>query len=297
MGLANPRITLCRPRRIRERLRDGIAAGGYNLHRRLSLDLSQEPRGLKPMQMYSAIERRIKDATIHTLHRAGWDLHRVREPANSAFLENSIPIFARRNAQTRNDVQTLKEKYQEPVFGRILVSDLLAKLALCIDEVDPDMACVSQLTHTLQVVEGMIADGIDDHDLLIAGLVHDLGKVILVAGEDQANVGGMVSPIGEFDEGIGLDHCIVQWSHDEFGYSRLKDHLPDHVSWLIRYHSLDFRVCEAFMDDRDRRYVRDYHSVFAHYDSGTKSVFRVPKTRIEHYSDLIEEYFPDPIPF
>jgi hypothetical protein len=51
------------------------------------------------------------------------------------------------------------------------------------------------------------------------------------------------------------------------------------------------------MDDRDRRYARDYLSFFRHYDFGTKSVFRVPKTCIEDYSDLIKEYFPDPISF
>jgi hypothetical protein len=249
------------------------------------------------MHKCSAIGRRIKKTAVQTFRRVGIELRRVREPANAAFIENSLPIFARRNAQTRSEVQALIEKYREPVFGRLHVSDLLARLALCIDEQDADLACVSQLTHALQVVEGMIADGIDDHDFLIAGLVHDLGKVILLVGEDQANVGGLIAPIGDFDEGIGLEQCIFQWNHDEIGYSRLKDHLPDHVSWLIRYHSLHLDVCAPLMDDRDRRYARDYHSLFAHYDSATKSVFRVPKTRIEDYSDLIKEYFPDPIPF
>ena len=51
-------------------------------------------------------------------------------------------------------MEALDEKYREPVFGRIHVSDVLAKLALCIDEQDAGLACVSQLTHTLQVVEG-----------------------------------------------------------------------------------------------------------------------------------------------
>jgi inositol oxygenase len=245
----------------------------------------------------SAIGGRMKVATVSTFRRAGFELRRVREPANAAFVENSLSISARRNAQTKGDVQVLNEKYREPVFGRLCVSDLLAKLALCIDEQDADLACVSQLTHALQVVEGMIADGVADHDFLIAGLVHDLGKVIWVTGEDQANMGGIIFPIGEFSEGIGLDQCTFQWNHGEFGYSRLKDYLPDHVSWLIRYHSLQLDVYEAFMDDRDRRYARDYKSLFSHYDCATKSLFRPPKTRIEDYSELIKEYFPDPILF
>jgi hypothetical protein len=249
------------------------------------------------MHKDSPIGRRMKKATVRTFYRAGIELRRVREPANTAFIENSLPICARRNAQTSNHVEALNQKYREPVFGRLHVADLLAQLALCIDEQDVELACVSQLTHALQVVEGMIGDGISDHDLLIAGLVHDLGKVLLLAGEDQANVGGMIAPIGEFEEGIGLEQCTFQWNHDEFGYSRLKDHLPDHVSWLIRYHSLHLDVCEPLMDDRDRRYARVYHAIFAHYDNATKSMFRVPRTRIEDYSDLIKEYFPDPIPF
>jgi hypothetical protein len=266
---------------------------------------SHELQGLKPMHRGSAIgrrmKRRMKKATVHTFRRAGIELRRVREPVEPAnagsFIENSFPIVARRNSQTRSDVQALNEKYREPVFGRLHVSDLLAQLAFCIDEQDVDLACVSQLTHVLQVVEGMIADGIDDHDFLIAGLVHDLGKVILVAGEDQANAGGTSTPIGDYEEGIGLEQCIFQWSSDEIAYSRLKGHLPDHVSWLIRYHSLWPEFCEPLMDDRDLRYARDYLSLFTHYDRATKSVFRVPKTRIEDYSDLIKEYFPDPISF
>lgn len=245
----------------------------------------------------SAIGERMKLATVRTFRRAGLDLRRVREPANAAFVENSLSISERRKAQTRSDVQALNEKYREPVLGRLYMSDLLAKLALCIDEQDPDLACVSQLTHALQVVEGMTADGIDDGDFLIAGLVHDVGKVIWVTGEDQANMGGIICPIGEFSEGIGLDQCTFQWNHGEFGYSRLKDYLPDHVSWLVRYHSLQLDVCEPFMDDRDRRYARDYKALFSYYDCATKSLFRPPKTRIEDYSDLIEEYFPDPILF
>lgn len=249
------------------------------------------------MHNHSAIGRRMKNAIVHAFRRAGFELHRVREPANAAFIENSRRIVARRNAQKRCGVQVLTEKYREPVFGRLHVSELLAKLAFCIDEQDPDLGCVSQLTHALQVVEGMIADGVDHHDFLIAGLVHDIGKVLLIAGEDQANVGGGSAPIGEYDEAIGLDQCVFQWNHDEFGYSRLKDYLPDHASWLIRYHSMHLDVCEPLMDDRDRRYARDYLSLFVHYDKATKSMFHVPKSRIGDYSDLIKEYFPDPIAF
>lgn len=255
---------------------------------------AQEPQQAKPLD---AIRRRMKRATVKTFRRAGLELHHAREPANAPFKENSRRIIARRSAQTSSDVLALHEKYREPVFGRVRMPDLLAKLALCIDEQDVALGCASQLTHCLQVVEGMVADGIGDHDLLIAGLVHDLGKLMLLTGEDQANVGGHVAPIGVCEEGVGLANCTLQWSNDDLGYDRLKDYLPDHVSWLIRYHSLNLDLCAPFMDERDRRYARDYLALFSHYDFGTKSAFGVPKTRIEDYGELIDEYFPDPILF
>ncbi len=67
------------------------------------------------------------------------------------------------------------------------------------------------------MLDAMDRDGIDDPELLLAVLVHDLGKLLLVAGEDPANVVCMNSPIGEPTPGVGLDQCTFQWNHDEFG--------------------------------------------------------------------------------
>ena len=245
----------------------------------------------------SILTRRAQRVVLQFFHGFGIELHRVGgRGSNAKFLERARPMIERHYAQTPADVLALKEKYREPIFGRVGVVDLIEQVALCIDEMDGDMGCASQLTHTLQVVEAMMSDGIKDHDLLIAGLIHDVGKLLLVVGEDPANVGGMLSPLGDFDEGVGLDQCVLQWNHDEFGYSRFKDHVPDHVAWLIRYHSIHVDMCESLMDERDRRYARDYLPVFTKYDNETKSVFRMPETRAD-YRDLIEEYFPKPIPF
>ena len=38
------------------------------------------------------------------------------------------------------------------------------------------------------MLEAMARDGIDDPDLLLAVLIHDVGKLLLVVGEDPANV-------------------------------------------------------------------------------------------------------------
>jgi inositol oxygenase len=239
-----------------------------------------------------------KRTALGVFRRAGIEIGRVGgEHSDAIFVERARPIIERHYAQTREDVQALQEKYRSPIFGRISVSDLLQRLALCIDDMDPRMGCVSQLTHSLQVVEGMTADGIEDRDLLVAALIHDLGKLLLLVGEDPANVGGMNRPIGLFEEGIGLDQCVLQWNHDEFGYSRFKDHVPERIAWLIRYHSIHIEDCQQFMDERDARYMRELHPVFARYDNGSKSIFRQPETRIEDYRDLIDGYFPEPILF
>lgn len=234
---------------------------------------------------------------VGMLRTRGIDVRRRRPGPQHEFRARAQPILERHDAQTRDDVAALAAKYEAPIFGDVRVYDLVERQALCIDAVDGQLGCVSQLTHALQVVEAMQADGIDDPDLLVAALIHDVGKLVLLVGEDPAYVGGMNGPIGEFEAGTGLDRCVLHWNHDELGYQRFKDHVPDHVAWLIRYHSMHVDQCERFMDDRDRAYTEAYHGLFASYDNGSKSMFRLPATRLEDYRDLLDEAFPAPIPF
>ncbi len=226
----------------------------------------------------------------------GYDVRRMN-PRPDPWREQVQLVVERRNRQTVEDVRALVEKYREPIFGRVPVWQLIERLALCIDGADPSLGLVSQHIHTLQVVDGMIADGIDDPDLLVAAMVHDIGKLLLLVGEDPANVGGMTRVLRPPASGAGLDNCVMQWGHDEFGYSRLREHVPEHVAWLIRYHSIDLSDCAAFMDDRDRRFATQYLELFSRYDDGTKSAVRVPRPFDPRYRELIERAFPDPILF
>lgn len=143
----------------------------------------------------------------------------------------------------------------------------------------------------------MERDGVADPDLVLTALIHDLGKLLLLTDEDPANVVCMNTPIGDYADGVGLDACTFQWNHDEFGWSRFKDHVPEHVAWLIRYHSLDLDRCERLMDEGDRRLAERYLHVFARYDHGTKSPFELPAVRIDAYRDVVEQAFPIPIIF
>jgi hypothetical protein len=207
------------------------------------------------------------------------------------------PIIARHDAQTAATVAELRARYEAPVFGRCDVFELIERLGQCIDPTDCRLFGATQLTHVLLMIEAMDADGVLTPDLLLAALVHDLGKLLLLTDEDPANVVCMNAPIGSYDDGVGLDHVIVQWNHDEFGYSRLVDHVPDHIAWLVRYHSLDPSIVEHLHDDRDRRYTEQYLRTFFHYDHETKTAYRAPSIRLDDFRDVVDEAFPKPILF
>ncbi len=234
--------------------------------------------------------------------KLGYEFRRIDwtyDPNNSIsrrdLCEQNREIVKRHFLQTKEAVLALKKKYEKPIFGKIKMTNLLKLLGECVDPGDTRLGGVSQLTHLLQVAEAMENDGVSDSDLLIAALTHDIGKVLLLTDEDPENVICMNKPIGEYKKGIGLDNCFFQWNHDEFAYSRLKDYLPDHISWLIRYHSILIPEAEPYMDQRDREYYEKYLILFRKYDQDFKSVYRIPKKKLIDYADLIDSYFPKEI--
>jgi len=165
-------------------------------------------------------------------------------------------------------------------------------LAQCVDPTDERLFCASQQVHVLQIIDAMENEGAATGEFLLAALVHDIGKVLLLAGEAPENVVCMNRPISVGEPGAGLDQCLFQWNHDEFAYSRLKDHLPDGIAWLVRYHSIIPGSCEVYMNARDREYAERYLRPFARYDHQTKSPYFLPERRIEDYRHIVEESLP-----
>jgi predicted HD phosphohydrolase len=217
--------------------------------------------------------------------------------AEVAFRSSAREIEARHERQTVDAVEALQRRYEQPLFGRVPVFDLIERLGTCVDPTDCRLFGTSQLTHVLQVIEAMDADGALTDDLLLAALVHDLGKLLLLTDEDPANVVCMNAPIGEYADGVGLDNVVMQWNHDQFAHSRLAGLVPDHLAWLVRHHSIDLDATRHLMDDRDRRYATEYLEVFAYYDHGSKSAYRLPRTSLDDYREIIDEAFPEPILF
>jgi hypothetical protein len=248
---------------------------------------------------------RLAEATLSALGSAAGGLvgpERLRRlayrltPGWSAFAREADAITQRHWRQTRDTVAALKRKYEQPVIGYERVWTLVERLALCVDPTDGELLGTSQLVHTRQVVAAMEQDGVRDPDMLIAAITHDLGKVLLLMAEAPEHVVGMTAPIGPHPPGIGLDNVVFQWSHDEFVYSRLRDHVPDHVAWLLRYHSILVDRAEPFMDTRDRAYLDRYLLPFRIYDQRSKSPCRLPSPAVlEAHRGLIEAAFPHPI--
>lgn len=222
----------------------------------------------------------------------------ARAPESPAgFALRARSIFEKRYKQNSATVAALKTKYETAVFGKARVWDLIEKLAFCIDESDVSLYCASQFVHVQQVLEGMERDSVHDRDLLLAALVHDVGKVLLLTGELPENIVGATSRISEAPHGAGLDEVLFQFGHGEMIYSRLKDHVPEHLAWLLRYHGTHLPEVEPFLNDKDRLYRDRYLIPFRKYDGGTKSFNHVPKVSLAKYRDLIEETFPHPILF
>jgi len=245
----------------------------------------------------NALARSTKRAAAQLLRTGGYQVHRTERTPRAQFLIEARPYFERREAMTLQTVAGLHETYREPVFGVMPVWDVVEMMSHVIDLMDPALMNVSQEVHVLQVLEAMASDGVDDESLLLTALLHDLGKVLVLVGEDPANVFGTTSVLAAGEPGRGLDGCVLQWGADEFGYARFAGRVPDHVAWLIRYHSIIPDQCLHLMDERDRDYFERYWNDFRRWDGDSKSLHRIPRTRMRDYRGVVESALPEPIPF
>jgi hypothetical protein len=211
------------------------------------------------------------------------------------FSENAHRIIERQAMQNAEVVKHLKAKYEDPIFGQIRVWDLIQKLALCVDPTDVGMLLTNQYLHVMQTLEYMERENVQDRDLLLIALLHDAGKVMLLTDELPENIVGFTNRIGDYPAGAGLDNIVYQFGHGEMIYSRLKDHVPEHIAWTIRHHSTDFDDIQPFLTAKERQYLDRYLLPFRKYDNGSKSISHLPKVDMKKYREMIEDTFPQPI--
>jgi len=196
-------------------------------------------------------------------------------------------------------------------------------LNLLVDDSDPDTD-LSQLEHLLQTAEHIRADG-QPRWFILAGFVHDLGKILCLWGEPQWAVVGDTfptgcrysdkivfpqyfadnpdsqdsryqSPLGIYEEGCGLDRVQLSWGHDEYIYYVTKDYLPAEALYMLRYHSFypwhREGEYQPLTNARDREMLQ-WVQKFNPYDLYTKSHTKPDvKALRPFYEDLIAEYFP-----
>jgi inositol oxygenase len=230
--------------------------------------------------------------------------------------------------QTYEFVLGKKAEYLPLGKRRMTVPEALDFLNTLVDDSDPDID-LDQLQHLLQTSEAIRADGREDW-FVLAGLLHDLGKVLCLFGEPQWAVTGDTFPVGcafsdrivypeffaenpdahdpryntrlgVYTEGCGLRNVHLSWGHDEYVYQVLKDHLPQPALYMVRYHSFYAWHREGaydyLCDDHDRAML-PWVKAFNPYDLYSKCAVRPDWQQLRpYYADLVAKYLPPVLSF
>jgi inositol oxygenase len=225
--------------------------------------------------------------------------------------------------QTYDFVRQKKQDFLRLGRRRMTVLEALDFLDTLVDDSDPDIS-LSQREHLLQSAEAIRADGHEDW-FVLAGLIHDLGKVLCLFGEPQWAVVGDTFPVGcafsdrivypeffadnpdrgdprlqsacgVYEPGCGLRNVDLSWGHDEYLYHVVKDCLPEPALYMIRYHSLYAWHREGeyghLLDEHDRQML-PWVQQFNPYDLYSKSPVRPDWDRLRPaYAALIDKYLP-----
>jgi len=236
-----------------------------------------------------------------------------------------VEEFYRQNHrfQTLDFVLAKKAEYGSLSKRRMGIWEALEYLNTLVDDSDPDTD-LSQIEHAMQASEAIRADG-HPRWFVLAGLIHDLGKLLCFYGEPQWAVVGDTFPVGcrysdkivypEFfsanpdsrlpgystEMGIyqrncGMEKVNLSWGHDEYLYHVVKEHLPEEALYMIRYHSFypghRENAYDHLLNQHDREmfgWVRQFNP----YDLYSKSATRPDVEKLKpYYTDLIAEYFP-----
>ncbi len=228
--------------------------------------------------------------------------------------------------QTLDFVRAKVAQYSRLNNAEMGIWEAMEFLNTLVDDSDPDID-LTQMDHALQTAEAIRVDG-QPGWLILAGLVHDLGKVLCLFGEPQWAVVGDTFPVGcawsdkivyrEFfeanpdsanpllqtqngiyQEHCGLDNVLLSWGHDQYLYEVVKDYVPREAAWAIRYHSCypvhrdgAYTHLLGEQDDELLKCVRAFNP----YDLYSKSDVKPDLEQLKpFYQELISEFFPPKI--
>nr|XP_023919421.1 inositol oxygenase 1-like isoform X2 [Quercus suber] len=215
--------------------------------------------------------------------------------------------------QTYDFVKKTRERYGKLDRVEMSIWECCELLNEVVDESDPDL------------------DYPDEDWLHLTGLIHDLGKVLLLPsfGElPQWAVVGDTFPVGcaydesvvhhkyfkenadyynpayntkygVYSEGCGLNNVMMSWGHDDYMYLVAKENkttLPSAGLFIIRYHSFyalhRSGAYKHLMNEEDVENLK-WLQIFNKYDLYSKSKVRIDVEKVKpYYISLIEKYFP-----
>jgi inositol oxygenase len=243
---------------------------------------------------------------------------------------DSVREFYRLNHQYQTFDFVQQKKAEFLAFNKREMSvwgafDFLNQL---VDDSDPDTD-LDQFQHLLQTSEAIRADGHPDW-MVLAGLFHDMGKVLCLFDEPQWAVVGDTFPVGcaysdkivypeyfsanpdydhpvygtrygVYSEGCGLRNVHLSWGHDEYVYHMMKDYLPEEALYMLRYHSFYSQHRENgydhLMDDHDREMFK-WVKLFNPYDLYSKNPTPPDWGTLKpYYEDLVAKYLPETLRF
>lgn len=230
--------------------------------------------------------------------------------------------------QTYDFVKKKREDFLRFNRKEMTIWEAFDFLNTLVDDSDPDTD-LDQFQHLLQTSEAIRKDGHPDWMVLV-GLMHDLGKVLCLFGEEQWAVVGDTFPVGceysnkivypEFfkenpdfnnenyntklgiyEPNCGLRNVHMSWGHDEYIYQILKDYIPEPGLYMLRYHSFYAWHKEGeydyLMDDQDREMLK-WVKLFNPYDLYSKCPEKPNWELIKpYYMNLIGKYLPEKLRF
>jgi inositol oxygenase len=197
-----------------------------------------------------------------------------------------------------------------------------------VDDSDPDTD-LDQFQHLLQTSEAIRRDGHPDW-MVMVGLLHDMGKVLCLFGEQQWAVVGDTFPVGcaysdkivypeffvnnpdytnpryntkygVYTPNCGLRNVHMSWGHDEYVYNMVKDRLPEPGLYMLRYHSFYSQhrenAYDHLLDDHDREMFK-WVRLFNPYDLYSKNPTPPNWKELKpYYEELVAKYLPPTLKF
>ncbi len=280
-----------------------------------SIELSQDVQPLESLEEW--------DDFVATRYREGKseeDFRNYKADANPGVTE-----FYRQNhkQQTLEFVLAKRAQFLQLNRGKKSIWEAAEYLNTLVDDSDPDTD-LSQIEHLLQTSEAIRRDG-HPRWFVLAGFIHDLGKVLCLYGEPQWAVVGDTFPVGcaysdqiVFPEffaanpdskvreyqtacGIykphsGLNSVYMSWGHDEYVFNVTKDYLPEPAQYMLRYHSFyaahRHGAYRYLMNEQDEQ-IFEWVKKFNRYDLYSKGAEKPELEQLRpYYEDLVAEFLP-----